>query len=103
MKRMLLFVLISLFSNIIVAQDSLIAQELKNYKEEIAIKSGFAIYLHGIAFISLKNSSINDLSTWNNVLIYSSMGLAFDVLAIVKLCKYRNYKRENYIYKISYR
>ena len=103
MKRIILFILISLFSNIIVAQDSLIIQELKNYKEEIAIKSGFAIYLHGIAFISFKNSPINDPNTWNNVLIYSSIGLVFDVLAIAKFCKYRNYKRENYIYKISYR
>ena len=83
--------------------DSLLREELKLQQQDIVIKSSTGVLCHVIGVLHLINGSKNDPSTYNSFLLYNSVGLFFDVLAIIDLIQYKQFKINNNLLKDSYR
>jgi hypothetical protein len=80
----------------------LILEEKKLQQQDIIIKSSIGLGLHSLSILHLINGNKNDPSTYNTFLFYNSIGLFFDVLAIIDLFQYKQFKIENNLLKDSY-
>ena len=69
-----------------------IQKELKSYRADIVVRSGMGLVAHTIGFMGLINSYTSDPLRWNSFIIYNSVGITFDILAITKFIQYRKYK-----------
>lgn len=102
MKKLILIFLL-LTSVVSFSQtDSLVLEEKKLQQQDIIIKSSIGFGLHSLSVLHLINGNKNDPSTYNTFLFYNSIGLFFDVLAIIDLFQYKQFKIENNLLKDSY-